>query len=144
MPFMSAVPRTGFLVVKTLLGAAHHVRQVDDLGEREAARRAAVQEPRHVGLPGAREVVVRRGRRHLRVGEMLEGEPAVGRLLQLLAPRHQPLGHEVLRADELGNLHFEFVLRLGRRAHRERRCCRRQLLHRGHPPLAEDYKVGTE
>ena len=53
------------------LGAADHERQVDDLGQREASRRAAVQEPGDVGLAGAREVVVRRRRAHLRRREAL-------------------------------------------------------------------------
>jgi hypothetical protein len=115
------------------LGAADRVGQVDELGHREASRRAAVQEPRHLGLAGTREIVVRRGRRHLRVGEVLERQPPVRRLLELLAPLHQPLGHEVLGADELGDLDFELVLRLRGGGKRARRGERYQCPHR-HPP----------
>jgi len=106
------------------LGAAHHVGQRDQLRQRKSPRGAAVQEPGHVRLPGARQVVVARRRRHLRAGEMLEREASVRRLLELLAPFHQPLRHEVLRADELGHLDLELLLRRGRYGQAAEHCDR--------------------
>ena len=93
------------------LGASREIGQLDDLGQREAPRRGAVQEPGDVRLPGAREVVVLLDRAHLRAGEALDRDAPARLLFQISDHLISQLRHGVLVADEIGELHLEFLLR---------------------------------
>ena len=118
------------------LGRADQVWQLRYLGQREAARRRAVQEPGDVGLAGAREVVVLLHRPHLRSREALDRDAAAGILLKLVRPFDQPLRHGVLVADEIGELHLDRL--------RECDIGARQQRQRGRQQAARHFQVTIE
>ena len=81
--------RAQFRIVQHLgadLGGADQIGHLHDAGQREAARRRAMQEPGNVGLAGAGEIVMLLHRTHLRAGKALHYDAAAGILLELVSP----------------------------------------------------------
>ena len=100
------------------LCAADEVRHVDQLGERKATRRRAMQDVGDLGGAVAGKVEMLGRGPHLRTRKLLECEAAVGLFLEIFAPLREPLRLKVLGPDEIGDLDFEFLLRAhdGRKA----------------------------
>ena len=86
------------------LGAADHIGQLDDLGQREAAGRRAVQEPGDIGNAGARIVGVVLHRPHLARREDRDIEPAAGFFLQFLHPIIEIFGENMRRRNKVAEL----------------------------------------